>query len=1278
MSLKKTYIRTTVVLMIVMLANVSAGSLEYYVGSNVVPTPTLSSDSESLVHFYGEGSYYYKTNVAGSNYVSLDGATPSTLLKIIRTSSGVSTRADETRSFASSGYGVTYEVSFENYEVNLEVVGPYGTEIYEDLSNGDFISYPSSSNRPMFVMKFVRINTGFNPYLFEFKDLALLDSSITTPVKKCTPSGEYTPASFSYDYSGFGEYVGISETHDSDTYKFFVGYKNLPSAGISSEDSLLSRNWTVPILIDSDNNYNVYSGSSLLLENGYRLNIIEINSNNQALFTLTEGGTEIDSGILEEGEIYVHRSAVSCSGSYIDDFPVFLIRVYSIFRGPETNALVVKGLFQIDENAYEVILNQPSIVSDSWSIDISAPNTIQNVTIGVHPDATDGFDSIDCWSLPPYPIDKVFLALDDCYSTNLKSGTEGASWALEVLVPEGQTTALDWDPAAVSGVTVKIMDGHTEILPDQTLTEGLHLLTVYAVYGDTFDPKPVISLNTPSGNVLRSFTLSGTISDDNLESALYRVNGQEYTLPYTQQGSIYSFNVPLSLADGIYTVEVEAIDSGSTSKSVDFKIDNTNPSVDMSVDVRADSALVYVSVSDDNPLSLVECRVEKGSNYTERDRIIIHNSDTFEHTFKHSNLGVGTYEINLFVEDCVGNLVLLFDEFEILDVGFPEITVISPVNGVTYSTFPEVNVITSEEATLIYNLNGYNETNVAQLPQHVINGENIFTVYATGLTGNTTSKGITFYFEPQSGGDGTETNPYKIYSASDLQSINNNLSAHYILMNDIDASETSTWNNGAGFVPIGTSAEMFTGSVDGNGHVIDGLTINREWTNAQGFIAYLGVGGEIKDIGLTNVSILGYQYVGSLAVFNHGTISNCFSTGSVTGGHNNVGGLVAGITSTGSILDSYSRCTVTCAGTQAGGLSGYNAGNIENSYAAGPVICANNKGGITGSNSYTVTNCYYDSEVTGCSDTGKGTPKTTAEMKSQSTFAGWNFDDVWSLSGQINEGYPFLQCIGGEPQSGEEGSESNPYKIYSISDLQAINNNLSAHYILMNDIDASATSTWNGGAGFVPIGTSGEMFTGSINGNDHTVSELTINRPLVNGQGLVAYLGEGGEIRNLGLVDVSVSGYQYVGALVVFNHGTISNCFSTGSVTGGHNNVGGLVSGSGPTGSVLDSYSMCNVTSAGTRAGGISGYNNGNIERCYATGFVDCVNIKGGITGGNSNVVADCYYNSETTGCSDTGKGTPKTTAEMKTQATYIGWDFNNVWSLSSQINDGYPFLFIC
>ena len=50
-------------------------------------------------------------------------------------------------------------------------------------------------------------------------------------------------------------------------------------------------------------------------------------------------------------------------------------------------------------------------------------------------------------------------------------------------------------------------------------------------------------------------------------------------------------------------------------------------------------------------------------------------------------------------------------------------------------------------------------------------------------------------------------------------------------------------------------------------------------------------------------------------------------------------------------------------------------------------------------------------------------------------------------------------------------------------------------------------------------------------------------------------------------------------------------------------------------------------------------------------------------------------YDQETSGQSDTGKGEPRTTAEMKTQSTYTDWDFEAVWGIDPAKNDGYPYL---
>jgi len=77
------------------------------------------------------------------------------------------------------------------------------------------------------------------------------------------------------------------------------------------------------------------------------------------------------------------------------------------------------------------------------------------------------------------------------------------------------------------------------------------------------------------------------------------------------------------------------------------------------------------------------------------------------------------------------------------------------------------------------------------------------------------------------GGDGSVGNPYQISTTTHLQNMDTDLTAYYILINDIDASTTSTWNSGAGFAPVGDDSTDFDGDLDGQGYEITGLFINR-------------------------------------------------------------------------------------------------------------------------------------------------------------------------------------------------------------------------------------------------------------------------------------------------------------------------------------------------------------------------------------------------------------------------------------------------------------------
>ena len=292
-------------------------------------------------------------------------------------------------------------------------------------------------------------------------------------------------------------------------------------------------------------------------------------------------------------------------------------------------------------------------------------------------------------------------------------------------------------------------------------------------------------------------------------------------------------------------------------------------------------------------------------------------------------------------------------------------------------------------------------------------------------------------------------------------------------------------------------------------------------------------------------------------------------------------------------------------------------------------------------------------------------------------------------------------------------------------------------YELMNDLDFKNSSTntadfsiWAKGStasdpvaeGWDPIGYYNTFrdkipFSAIFEGNRHTISNLFIDRSSTSSVGLFGYVKENSaELRNIGLLDVEVTGDSTVGGLVGWNddEGTVSNSYATGSVTAritvgglvgenegdisgsyatgavtGNNGVGGLV-GATRAGTVSNSYATGAVTGVDTNVGGLVGFNflgtvsnsyatgavtgdsgigglvgfndRGTVSNSYATGAVTSDSGIGGLVGfNNRGTVTTSYYNAQTTGQSDTGKGEPKTTAALLTPTGYTGiygsWD---------------------
>jgi hypothetical protein len=166
----------------------------------------------------------------------------------------------------------------------------------------------------------------------------------------------------------------------------------------------------------------------------------------------------------------------------------------------------------------------------------------------------------------------------------------------------------------------------------------------------------------------------------------------------------------------------------------------------------------------------------------------------------------------------------------------------------------------------------------------------------------------------------------------------------------------------------------------------------------------------------------------------------------------------------------------------------------------------------------------------------------------------------------------------GSPFAGGDGSAANPFQITNWHHLNNVRHHLTSHFILMNNLDSGtlgytewASSTANLGAGWLPIGTYAARFTGNFNGQGNEICEFFVNRPTELNVGLFGVVGTGGIIKNVGAVNVNVTGLNAVGGLVGFNwYGSvINNSYSTGSVTGSAP-VGGLVGNN--TGTVTNSF----------------------------------------------------------------------------------------------------------
>jgi hypothetical protein len=575
-------------------------------------------------------------------------------------------------------------------------------------------------------------------------------------------------------------------------------------------------------------------------------------------------------------------------------------------------------------------------------------------------------------------------------------------------------------------------------------------------------------------------------------------------------------------------------------------------------------------------------------------------------------------------------------------------------------------------------------------------------VLPTSTTGSilTDDPNTAWYVSQTAAGKGSRSNPYVITTADELASlaelVNNgvdNFFNRYVELNpegdvmDLSAYSAS-YDEGKGWIPIGTESKPFRGTFDANYNVITGLYINRA-ADYQGLFGYTQ--GNILELGLYEVNVTGGDKTGALAGRATAGIINSFVSGNVEG-TTNVGGMIGELS--GDLSDNVSAVDVTGSGNYVGGVVGsINGGIAQHAIATGSVTGTDYVGGIAGAilgsddnrhlyNGFALnslvrgsTGVTHVGRVTGSNPNnnirlnvawigmaggpwtnvlGTGLDGENAEYHEIATRDIWSEHDhlssLWGYTvGKLPTltGFPLAYRIAQLPShitqdalfgGGSGLSDDDPYLITEqkhLFTLAAMVNGgesfESTYFQLAKDITLQGAWT--------PIGTSSNHFKGIFDGNHKAIYGLTVTdstyRGLfgnIEGNSTSEAAATTGIVRDLAIINANITGTNYIGILAgEVDNGLIEGCYASGSISG-TTWVGGMVGYF--DGTIRDSRTDAVVQGSDNHVGGIVGWNQGVIERSIAAGSVRSTAYSpasanpmiGGIAGGGSATatITDC------------------------------------------------------
>ncbi|MCL2281054.1 MAG: hypothetical protein FWC25_00120, partial [Dehalococcoidia bacterium] len=539
-----------------------------------------------------------------------------------------------------------------------------------------------------------------------------------------------------------------------------------------------------------------------------------------------------------------------------------------------------------------------------------------------------------------------------------------------------------------------------------------------------------------------------------------------------------------------------------------------------------------------------------------------------------------------------------------------------------------------------------------------------------------------------------------IYTAQDLDNIRNDvdrwgyISDSYILMNNIDLGDYANWE------PIGSikyerdNSINFGGVFDGNGYEITSLKIsqnlyeNLSGTNPYvqyviGLFGFANYNSTIKNLAVSyNITVSASTggstyiglYVGGLTG-SGSTIVNCTSSGTLSATSTatrvtfNLGGIAA---SADSIIDCVNKASITYrTGSESstiGGISAY-SGTIDGCFNIGNISVQSSSvtehaGGITGS-ANTITNC-----------------KNSGTIKAYG-YAGGITGTASNTQNCSNEGIISALCAGGI--AGDGSLSTQTVTIMDCNNAGAVSGSF-AGGIIGDTRKATCLVSACANTG----GIQASIYGGGIVGTSSYTASNIIS---------ACY--------NAGKITTNGSGtYNVAGGILGYNNsaGSISGCFNIGHVTATNSYSYGMAMSGGIVGmggaicaNVYNKGFVESNATAEAYAGGIVGFYAKSIENSYNAGKISATSTQidaygnplskaGGILGINPSgttgvIINKAYWLNTTTavGIGETGDVSFNTVSltdtQMRQQASFVGFDFDGVWDIDPDKNEGYPFL---